>query len=52
MVAIDPDSDAIARARRVMPTRLQRKVRFEVGSGETLRFHDRSFPVVLLSWSL
>ena len=52
VVAIDPDAEEIARASRMIPVHLRGKVRFEVGSGETLRFRDRSFPAVVLSWSL
>lgn len=52
VVAIDPEAEEIARANRMIPARLRGKVRFEVGSGETLRFPDRSFPIAVLSWSL
>ncbi|HEV8340729.1 MAG TPA: class I SAM-dependent methyltransferase [bacterium] len=50
--ALDPDTEGIARARRLLPARLARKVRFRVGSGERLPFGGGSFPVAITSWSL
>lgn len=50
--ALDPDAEGIARARRLLPTRLAEKVRFRVGSGERLPFGGGSFPVAITSWSL
>ncbi len=52
VVGIDPDGERITRAKRLSPRRHRRKVRFAVGSGEDLRFADRSFELVLFSWSL
>ncbi|MGH2452625.1 MAG: class I SAM-dependent methyltransferase [bacterium] len=50
--AIDPDAEAIARARRLLPARHKEKVRFRVGSGERLPFGGGSFPVAICAWSL
>jgi ubiquinone/menaquinone biosynthesis C-methylase UbiE len=52
LVAIDPNAASVAIARRQLPARLRRTVRFEVGDAETLRFRDGSFDVVVLSWAL
>jgi ubiquinone/menaquinone biosynthesis C-methylase UbiE len=52
VVGIDPDGERIARAQRFTPPHHRGKARFEVGSGESLRFADRSFELVLFSWSL
>jgi len=52
VVAIDPDRQEIARARRALPTRLKDRVRFEAGRGESLPFPDGEFDVVVFSWSL
>ncbi len=52
VVGVDPDGERIARAQRFTPPHHRGKVRFEVGSGESLRFADRSFELVLFSWSL
>ena len=52
VVGLDPDQASIVRANRLTPAHLRRKVRFEVGSAETLRFRDRSFDVAVFSWSL
>lgn len=52
VVGVDPDSDQIARARAFTSRLLRRRVRYEVGSAESLPFGPRSFDVVLFSWSL
>lgn len=52
VVGIDPDPAQIDVARRLTPPHFKEKMRFEVGSGASLRFADQSAPVVLLSWSL
>lgn len=52
LVGIDPDATQIARARRLTPGRLRRKVRFEVGTAETLRFPDSTFDAVVFALSL
>ena len=52
VVGIDPDRDQIARAREFASRLLRRRVRYEVGSAESLPFGPRSIDVVLFSWSL
>ena len=52
VVGIDPDPDQIARAREFTSRLLRRRVRYEVGSAESLPFGPRSFDVALFSWSL
>jgi ubiquinone/menaquinone biosynthesis C-methylase UbiE len=50
--SIDPNAEAVSRARRLMPTRLRGRVRFSVASGESLRYDNERFDVAVLSWSL
>lgn len=50
--ALDPDVEAIARARHMTPTRLAGKVGFRVATGERLPFGGGSFPIAITSWSL
>lgn len=52
LVGIDPDATAITRAQKLTPTRYRRKLRFEVGNAEDLRFPNGSFDLVLFSLSL
>ena len=52
VVGVDPDGERIARAKRLTPARHRGRIQFEVGSGEDLRFPNRSFALVLFSWSL
>jgi ubiquinone/menaquinone biosynthesis C-methylase UbiE len=51
-VSVDPNAEAIARAQRLLPVHLKRKIRFEVASGDRLHFADKSFDIAVLSWSL
>ena len=52
VLAIDPDRQAIAKARRTLPKQLKDHVRFDVGQAETHPFPDGGFEVAVLSWSL
>jgi ubiquinone/menaquinone biosynthesis C-methylase UbiE len=52
VVGIDPDPAQIARARAFTSRLLHRRVRYTVGTAESLPFGPRSFDVVLFSWSL
>ena len=52
VVSVDPNAEAIARAERLLPVRLRRKVRFEVASGDRLPFANERFDIAVLSWSL
>jgi ubiquinone/menaquinone biosynthesis C-methylase UbiE len=47
LIAIDPDGESLARARKRVPT-----VDFRTGSGENLEFPDNSFNLVLFTLSL
>ncbi len=51
-VGVDPNAEAIGRAQRLVPAHLRRRIRFQVGHAETLRFPNQSFGAVLFSWSL
>ncbi len=51
-VSIDPSPVSITRARRLLPRHLRRRVRFAVGSGDTLGFGNERFDIAVLSWSL
>jgi ubiquinone/menaquinone biosynthesis C-methylase UbiE len=50
--AIDPDEESIRKARRTLPARLRRRIRYTVGRAERLRLADRSFDGAIFSWSL
>jgi len=52
LMAIDPNAASLDMARRQLPVKLRRTVRFEVGDAEALRFRKNSFDVVVLSWAL
>lgn len=52
VVGVDPSAEEIARARRLIPQQYRRRMHFELGQGERLRFRDRRFDLVLFSWSL
>jgi 2-polyprenyl-6-hydroxyphenyl methylase/3-demethylubiquinone-9 3-methyltransferase len=52
IVAIDPETSGIVRAKRLHSPRHRGQIRFEVGRGEDLRFRDRTADLVLFSWSL
>jgi ubiquinone/menaquinone biosynthesis C-methylase UbiE len=52
VVAIDPDRQAVARARRVLPRHLRGRVRFDAGHAERLPYADGAFDAAIFSWSL
>ncbi len=52
IVGIDPDASGVARAKRLRSTRHRGRIRFNVAQAEKLRFRDRTFELVLFSWSL
>ena len=52
ILAIDPDKQAIGRARRALPKHLKDHVRFVVGQAETLGLPEGSFDAAIFSWSL
>jgi ubiquinone/menaquinone biosynthesis C-methylase UbiE len=49
---IDPDSDAIAAAKRNARKVGVRNVRFAAGAAQRLPYRDATFDVVVLSWTL
>lgn len=49
---LDPDSDAIERARSNARKEGARNVRFKVGAAQDLPYPDAAFDVVILSWTL
>jgi ubiquinone/menaquinone biosynthesis C-methylase UbiE len=52
VLGIDEDSEAIAEARRSLPSELKSHVRFRVARAERLRVRPRSFDIAFLAWSL
>ena len=50
--ALDPDAASIRRARRQLPPRWARAVRYRVGQAEQLNYPDESFDRVVFAWSL
>jgi ubiquinone/menaquinone biosynthesis C-methylase UbiE len=52
VLGIDPDAEAIAKARETLPDELAGRVRFETGSAMELSQPPGSFDVCLLSHSL
>jgi ubiquinone/menaquinone biosynthesis C-methylase UbiE len=52
VLAVDPDSEAIERARAAMPKRLADRVTFAVAQAEELDAPTAAFDLALFSWSL
>jgi 2-polyprenyl-3-methyl-5-hydroxy-6-metoxy-1,4-benzoquinol methylase len=52
VLAIDPDAAGVAAFRAAIPSSLRSKVEMRVGTLLTLEEAERSFDVILLSWSL
>lgn len=52
VIAIDPDKDAIGKAKQNLDTKLVRKLEFRVGKGEDLPFPKESFDIVFFTYSL
>jgi ubiquinone/menaquinone biosynthesis C-methylase UbiE len=52
VVGIDPDSEAIAAAKRNARRAGVRNVRFAAGAAQRLPYPDSTFDVVILSWTL
>ena len=49
--AIDPDPKAVREARRTLPARYAKRVRYQVGGAESLKLRDESFDVAVFAWS-
>jgi ubiquinone/menaquinone biosynthesis C-methylase UbiE len=52
VLAFDPDSDAVGRARSSLPAELADRVTYQVASGEEIEIKPHSFDLVVFSWSL
>jgi ubiquinone/menaquinone biosynthesis C-methylase UbiE len=52
VLAIDPDAEAVERARRCLPIELAQRVRYQVASGKEIEVEPGSFDLALFSWSL
>jgi ubiquinone/menaquinone biosynthesis C-methylase UbiE len=52
VLAVDPDSEAIERARAAIPQRLADRVTFAVAQAEELDAPTAAFDLALFSWSL
>ena len=50
--AIDPDAASLRLARRQLPPRFARRVRYRLGEAERLKYPDESFDRVVFAWSL
>jgi len=50
--AIDPSVDLIRTARKNLPTKLAKKIRYKVGSAEELKYRSNSYDIVVFSWVL
>ncbi len=52
VLGVDDDASDIRAARRRLPARYRKRVRYEVESGTRLTCLDEAFDVVVFSWSL
>ncbi len=52
ILAFDPDSDAVGRARRSLRAELADRVTYQVASGKEIEIKPHSFDLVVFSWSL
>ena len=52
ILAFDPDSPAVERARRLLPANLAERVEYRVASGTEIQVERGSFDLALFSWSL
>jgi ubiquinone/menaquinone biosynthesis C-methylase UbiE len=52
VLAFDPDSEAVERARRSLPAELEYRVVYRVASGREIEIEPTSFDLALFSWSL
>jgi 2-polyprenyl-3-methyl-5-hydroxy-6-metoxy-1,4-benzoquinol methylase len=52
VLALDPDAEAVERARRSLPAELAGRVAYRVASGKAIEVERHSFDLTLFSWSL
>ena len=52
VLAIDPDEDAIERARQQTPSKLRSRVAFMATSITDVALADNAFDIAILSWSI
>jgi ubiquinone/menaquinone biosynthesis C-methylase UbiE len=52
VLAFDPDSEAVERARRSLPAELAERVAYQVASGKAIELEPSSFDLAVFSWSL
>ena len=52
VLALDPDADAVDRARRSLPPELAERVAYRVASGKEAEVEPHSFDLTVFSWSL
>lgn len=50
--AIDPDAKLIRTARRNLPSRFAKHIRYHVGQAEHLNYANESFDLVVFAWAL
>ncbi len=50
--AIDPDAESIVTARRSLPQRFSRRVRYQVGDAEHLDSANETFDLAVFAWAL
>jgi len=52
VTAIDPDAKLIRAARRKLPSRFAKRVRYQVGKAEHLDHADESYDLAVFAWVL
>jgi ubiquinone/menaquinone biosynthesis C-methylase UbiE len=52
VVAFDPDRSLIREAKRNLPKRFSKQIKYYVGSAEKLRHPAQSFDLVVFAWAL
>jgi predicted RNA methylase len=52
VLAFDPDSEAVERARGALPAELADRVSYRVASGKEIEIEPHSFDLTVFSWSL
>lgn len=50
--AIDPDAELILTARRSLPERFAKRVRYRVGKAEHIEHPDEAFNLAVFAWAL